>query len=127
VSLALHVNNPGTVVVRKCVFKLEGDTYVIEPVLNNLVLKNCQVYEYGMLLANFRSNMKTKNILVDNVVASAPNGSAAGYGGLFYIGDLGTEGMLVRNCNIKKLTGFPDIKYRGVQGGVNIESTNTIY
>jgi hypothetical protein len=71
--------------------------------------------------------MRTKNSLFERVTFSSPNGGAISWGGLFYIGELGTENMIVKNCNIDQLPGFPQVKYRREQGGVFIDANNTFY
>jgi hypothetical protein len=126
VSLALHRENTGWVNVYRCVFKLEGDTYVIEHVLNNLNLYDSQIYEAGMILANFRSNMRCKNAKINNITFESPAGSAM-YGGLIYTGELGVENVVVTNSKIDQLSGMALIRHRGATGGVTIGASNTIY
>lgn len=135
-SFALGKENPGTIIVRNNVMRGEGDTYAIETICNNLVLKDCQIYETAMIIANFRSNKKVRNILIDNVTFYSPNGGALSYGALIYIGELGAENIIVRNSNIDRLPNFPTVRFRvnnstfdgpGVRDGVSIEANNTIF
>jgi hypothetical protein len=127
VSLALHRENTGWVNVYRCVFRLEGDTYVLEHVLNNLNFYDSQVYEAGMILANFRSNMRCKNAKINNISFQNPAGSAM-YGGLIYTGELGVENVVVTNSNIDQLSGMVLVRHRGASGGVDFTTAkNTIY
>lgn len=135
VSLALHRENTGWVNVYRCVFKLEGDTYVIEHVLNNLNLYDSQIYEAGMILANFRRNMRCKNAKINNITFERPAGSAM-YGALIYTGELGVENVVVTNSKIDQLGGMALIRHRRDGStctgnptcqGVTIGTSNTIY
>lgn len=126
VSFSLQRNNVGTINVFNSVFKLEGDTYVLEHIGNNFNLYNCQIYETSMILANFKQNMKCKNARVDNITFTQPSGSAM-YGALIYVGESGVENVRVMNSTIDQLPGMALVKYRGVTGGVTIDGSNTIY
>jgi hypothetical protein len=127
ISLALHRENTGSVNVYNSVLKLEGDTYAFEHVLNNLNVYNVQIYEAGMILANFRENMRCKNARIDNITFTSPSGSAM-YGGLVYTGELGVENVRITNSKIDQLPGMALIKHRRVPGGVDFTTaTNEIY
>jgi hypothetical protein len=134
VSLALHRENTGWVNVYRCVFNLEGDTYTLEHVLNNLNFYDSQIFQAGMILANFRSNMRCKNAKINNIVFSSPVGSAM-YGGVIYTGELGVENVLITNSKIDVLRNMALIRHRRDGStctgtptcqGVTIGASNTI-
>jgi hypothetical protein len=128
VSLALHMPNPGKIIIRNSTFKLEGDTYTCETVCNNLELRDLQIYEASMIFANFQPNYKINNLVVDRVSFSSPSGNAFSYGGIVLVGPSGATNVVIRNSSIDLLPGFPKVRYMGSpQTGVTFESSTTFY